>query len=991
MQSCTAKFIAAEASSARAVKSQVYLILGDYSTSPLSTVASSGDYSTDYPAAGAINGDRTELNIGPAASAENGVGKAMWRSPGVPGAGDYVFWAVDFGTPRIINRLKIYQLIGHGINYKVEYFSGGNWILIGAVGGGGFGDNPFGDYPYGDPAGMVWGSVTTDFPDITTTSIRITVTGTTVPLDYANIVEVEAYRLVDISSRVLSWELGRDRDFKLRSDMASSVSLVCNNTDKYFTPNYVPTAAEVTAGFVNSELRSQLGLYIKAGFEWSGSQVELLPQFTGAIDQIKAHSKSRIANIEARDGMKKLFSPITTALLKPAIALHLAIQYVLNLRNISTWDMALDDSKLTIPYFFVASGNDAKKIVDDLVVASGDGQFYFDESGVATYRQYATTVPNNYVYYQKVSTQPSQPGWSDYDSIQNISLDRQADKVTIKWPNVDGWANGDFTSNPAWTRLDDGTALQISGGKLTDVNARVARFLYLAFPFTTGTIEYYSEATASASWDESTHFYFHVAVPTYAAGVQPWYNYAAGQGYHLSINYSVSSGGRTSLIFYRDLVSIASYSYVADINPAWVTITRAAGGVWKIYYRGVLLITVTDNTYTSFAYLTCGGFKGDDTTWALSSIYYTEETTDVSSNPNHETSTPTWISEALDLNSDVVSLGTLEATIVSQAGCTPTMYTRTSADAISWDAWVQVNPNATMGSVARRWLRVKMEYSSMDYNFGSLPTPSLNDLTINWIRSGSVTKYPAVSTRAIAYNGNLLDVTDTASDTLGGDNSILNDILIVGQPYNLTGADADIVWEYLTGTPANVVSATNPLFVNVGTVTFTANIPGGMDTSLMTGAALNVVYGTAVGTASISIKSPTAPVITLTISSAGTITALQLLGKAFSTSVRNFTAESKDNASILQNDLKPETLNSPWILNSGVAKNIADSRLANYKNETRLLDNVNTTLQPSSQMGDRVTVTDLNTAISADYWVVGIREYYSSSQIYTIYKLWRIP
>ena len=41
---------------------------------------SSNDFSTDYPGAGAIDGDKTHLNYGPAADADNGKGKSGWKS-----------------------------------------------------------------------------------------------------------------------------------------------------------------------------------------------------------------------------------------------------------------------------------------------------------------------------------------------------------------------------------------------------------------------------------------------------------------------------------------------------------------------------------------------------------------------------------------------------------------------------------------------------------------------------------------------------------------------------------------------------------------------------------------------------------------------------------------------------------------------------------------------------------------------------------------------
>lgn len=988
---CTAKFTATEVLPARAVSSQVYLVLGNYCTVTGITALSSGDFSADYPSSGVIDSDRTELNVGPANGAENNIGKSSWRSSTIPDITD-TWLVVDFGTSRTINRIKLYQLVGHEITFACQYWDGGAWQDIFVNGNLGFGNNPFGDTPFGDPS--TWSTVN-DFADITTTKIKINIIGTTIPGDYANIVEVEAYRLVDISERVISWQTNRNRDFKLRQDMASSVSISCDNTDKFFSPDYLPTAVQIAQGFINSELRSQIGVIIKAGFEWSGSQKELLPQFTGTTDKIEVNSKSRTATIEARDGMKSLFCPLINSTLKTAISIEAAILYVLNLRNISIWDTDLDTSKLIISYFF-GIGVDAKTIIDELIQASGDAQFYFDESGMATYRQYTTLIPNNYVYYQKISTQPGQYGWQDYASIDNISLDRQPNQVTIKWPNVDGWANGDYTTNPAWTESNFGSdisPLGISLGHLTQIKS-VGGIPYIYLPFTPVygqweiKHESFSNFITSIRWT--------TAIPTRGPAIGG--DQIITDGYELNINYNLYIDIYTHFQLYKWTGGVQSliaseYLVVGGVHTNFLKVCRTTSGLWNIYLNGSVIISATDNTYTTFTHFAVGGVGLALGAWQIDDLYYSNEIYSTANNYDHVTTTPKWISSVLDLGVDIISFGTLESTVYAETNCTPNLYVQTSADGLVFpDGWISVNPNAQITAMPRQYAQIKMEYSSMNYNFGILPTPSLNDMVINWVRSGGTNKYPITSSRAISYDGSLLDITQTTTDTLGGDNSILNDILVVGQPYNLTGADTDIAWEYLTGIPSEVVSIINPLFVNVGTLTFTANISSGMDTSRMTsGACINIVYGTAVGTAQIIFKSPINPVIELTITTAGTISTFQLLGKVFSTAVRNFSAEAKDTTSIKLYDLKSESINNPFIINSGIASQIAATRLANYKDETKILDNVSTTLQPSSQLSDKVTVTDLNTAISADYWVVGIQHFYSASQIYTIYKLWKIP
>ena len=166
---CSAKFTATEALPARAVAASVALVLGDYCpplTNPLTTISSSGDDpSGDYPASGAINGDRTELNVGPAATAENHIGRASWRSPTIPTVGNPVYLIIDFGMTRIINRLRVYYLTASPLKtYKVQYWTGAAWADITLTDQRydalGYGLDAYGTSPYGSPSGSgqaIWG------------------------------------------------------------------------------------------------------------------------------------------------------------------------------------------------------------------------------------------------------------------------------------------------------------------------------------------------------------------------------------------------------------------------------------------------------------------------------------------------------------------------------------------------------------------------------------------------------------------------------------------------------------------------------------------------------------------------------------------------------------------------------------------------------------------------------------------------------------------
>jgi hypothetical protein len=75
------EFKAAQSRRTRHPKKEVFIV-GRNMASPTrgASIVSSGDFSADYPAAGAIDGDRTHINYGPAAGADNGKGRSGWRS-----------------------------------------------------------------------------------------------------------------------------------------------------------------------------------------------------------------------------------------------------------------------------------------------------------------------------------------------------------------------------------------------------------------------------------------------------------------------------------------------------------------------------------------------------------------------------------------------------------------------------------------------------------------------------------------------------------------------------------------------------------------------------------------------------------------------------------------------------------------------------------------------------------------------------------------------
>src|SRR5690349_5044155 len=85
MLSASSRFNDAQAASINQVAQRTYLVLGNYAAASAASASASGsDGSGNYPPAGAIDGDRTEINVGAASTADNDIGRSSWRSAVAP-------------------------------------------------------------------------------------------------------------------------------------------------------------------------------------------------------------------------------------------------------------------------------------------------------------------------------------------------------------------------------------------------------------------------------------------------------------------------------------------------------------------------------------------------------------------------------------------------------------------------------------------------------------------------------------------------------------------------------------------------------------------------------------------------------------------------------------------------------------------------------------------------------------------------------------------
>lgn len=1033
-------------------RAKVQIVLGNYASSPgYGATATASTSTANYPAAGAIDGDRTEINVGPASGADNDVGLSSWRSTGIPDNGDTVTLTVTFSQSRTINRIKLYHLSSHGLKtYTLSYWDGAAWVVFAATSD---------VVAAGQTSIQSTGTLDViDFDDVSTTKIKLIVTATLVAVDYANVVEIEVYRVIDVSDRVSGVTVQRNRDYKMRNPLAASVSIKCLNEDRFFSYNYTPTAAEVADGFVNSELRTGLGVLVSFGFEYAApGSPEFVGSFVGTIDELAVNPKTRSATITARDGMKALVNKKDSSKLKASTELGACARYVLNRANISNYEMSVDVTPLTIDWFFT-SAELAITTLQELVVAAVDSLFYFDEYGIATLKYYATDVDVDHVYTTEAEFEAGTlAAIATLDGSNSI-------QVPVKFaPTIaSGVSSGDMLDDGSTFTLDNDFSGETVGqtGATTSFDAqpggRANSVAVRIIPAQSGTITEVNFPITARWNDTATTVYIRVSLYSDDGSGAPdaeIYN----TSYSLSVSgdfvipaiptsWIVTGGTAYHIIYEEDSAHFVGCDFsmesaprgdddfsgasvqarrvddgCVDADANWEAQNRIAGsytvpdaattpGLWTSPVYDSLSIAVGaaaqivgSGVFPANTLATVYLDGGDDgSTWLVT---YTQtnpngtypkvianhrywrlrvklEKNAFSASPYLPTlavpyfyfaATGVWISPTLDTTVAVFAYRTVLATTNPNGG-TVVFYTRSSADGASWDAWVAVSGDGTINSTVRRYLQIRADIT---LSVGLDVSPKTTDITVTYTVGGGSDKYPATATQTFRFDSTLLDVEQKISDSVGGDTSIINDATVQAQPLIKSGADADVVWQATTGTPAVTISASNPLSVTNGqTLTYYPVIPGGIDTAHMSGAspaaAVVTFAGGGAGSWVFSRIHPTRPVLVITITGTGTITALQLAGKIFTSSENTSEQRATDAESIDKHGSRQYGVSNRWIVGNATALTIASKLIENYAEETSFIPSALVRPSFQTQLGDRDTVVDDNTAMDGDYAAAGI-------------------
>lgn len=1051
-QAVTSRFANAQVADANKPATKVQLVLGNYCNAAAygSSAVASSTLSANYPANGAIDGDRTEINIGPASGADNDIGASSWQSSVAPDTTPQSL-EVDFNATRTINRLKLYHLNGSGLKtFYFQYWNGSSWVTFAATA----------DIVTGTQVSITSTHQldTVDFNDITTTKIRLFINHTVVAAGMANVVELESYRLIDISDRVKAVNVSRRRDYKLDNPMAASVSIGCINTDRYFSMNHTPTTDEATAGFVNSELQPGVGLIVQMGFDYYGNRPEMVTTFTGEIDRISINPAMRDATIDGRDLMKRLINKIDSTKLKSGKDVAANIQYVLNRANISNYEMSLDQTGINIDYFFTDQQSQLDTI-RDLAQSPGDTIFFISELGIPTFRDYTGVISNQHLYTSEID-------W-EAGILANIStLGIYAGQLAVPRQFIPALADGVLTGD-----------MQISGGQLTlpasaaytgdqfHLGGGTMRQFGVGFgpnPFTNNDAIYQPYVIPRAGtinsltiggWEVGTVFggvplkieimsdssgtpfqdggvvystnvpgdqltpvtvnpNVHVAAGVYWVAISSYppggttiaqavlaeatdghqARAVAGTYSLLTFTTHEKAGLVSGFTFTYDVVPKSgtwtspwydSYSLAVNLNPTIAqAATYLAGNSSTTYLKG------SDDGATVAVTYSTSNLNGNWTPVIAQHRYWqieidascTDNTTVplISSPTLLFAPTGTWTTPILDTGSNTIGFGSITDTRVLNGG-TITYYTSSSPDGVSWEGYMVVSPSGQILSTLARYLKVQVV---IGLGPGGV-TPIILDITVGWTSGAGSKKYPTTSSFTFSFDSSLLDVQQELADNLGGDTSILNDIIVQAQPLVLTGADADTVWQGTIGTPPSDISAGTPMTVVAGQIiVISPVISGGMDiTNMAGGTALALTFGGgASGVFAFTRIHPTLPQVTISVTVGGTITDLRIIGKTFQNASYLQAQVAQDATSIAKYGDRQFSLTNPFITATSVASSIAAALLSNFKNPTSYIPSARVSFCPALQIGDRVTVNDVNLDLTADYIAVGMDHKISVSE-----------
>jgi phage minor structural protein len=279
----------------------------------------------------------------------------------------------------------------------------------------------------------------------------------------------------------------------------------------------------------------------------------------------------------------------------------------------------------------------------------------------------------------------------------------------------------DLQSSAAWKILATSRGHSTSGGT--------------AYPNKGIHIAVYNQDTKGGVGTLNVRFYGTTSVDMYSSqGVigSATFNFQPDQWYHIYAIYDQTAARKCEVYVNGQLILYNASD--PNLTAGWSNsftvgdmLTTSGGGQYPFYgtFDDVIYL-YGDNVWTPVQ-------AQDYYNRVMNGSFLDYETTDGSlqlgknSTGSYSTSPVSWDSDVIDLGNDgFVDFGLVQAVGTIPSGTSLTFYTRTSADAVTWNNWTQVKENGEIQSTNQRYLQVRVVFQSSN----SVYTPTLDSVEI---------------------------------------------------------------------------------------------------------------------------------------------------------------------------------------------------------------------------------------------------------------------
>ncbi len=393
-----------------------------------SAVAST-EFSADWPAKGAIDGDRSHINAGAPGAADNGIGRSVWQGSVVSGGdgslGTPETLTITLAAVKKVNRLKLIFWPSGTKNGNLGSIAPADFLveINPVLSGGSFSAwTGLGDRNYengkdvlaisnGQVTGFADDYAVMEDPSLQTVGqIRITFTKLQSAGAKTRVVELELTRAVDLTPDITAISTKRAKDYKLNHRLASDVSLTLKNFDRKYSPSHVPASYETD--FFNQEIKPNREIRVALGYGTNPNKFtgfgaggfgdgpfggfssvisSRIMVFSGLLDGVEPAASGRLVILRGRDHFKNLIGRKFTSNLLTNKELEYLAEYIANRSNFPSNLMILETSTVA-PGRFMPSDADMMTEMQKLTDALGDAEVLVDELNRIFFRSYLAVI-----------------------------------------------------------------------------------------------------------------------------------------------------------------------------------------------------------------------------------------------------------------------------------------------------------------------------------------------------------------------------------------------------------------------------------------------------------------------------------------------------------------------------------------------------------------------------------------------------------------------